>query len=667
MDEAQAIIAPPELTPDMDPQKLVEFCLAYIKKAESYFNAEDGKNLKRRRERNKRFIFGRQLEADKRIYRGVAGDRALKTYEKAVIDNVIKEGESTLRPMILSRLPDIIVNPGTMGNEQSQKSADDITKVVNKALTSRDIKKVFSKSLRHLPVYLTGVIKYYWDPNKGKFGDIVYECIHPDNILVDSTATENDERSMKIIVHYVEKSIKDWIFLFPKKENEIMEFARSKGVFTNSLTEESFAANLKIPEIWYDYKEKEAEFDPENPKFKIMSGVCWIAGKTKDAVLDNRLNPNWDWEGTEELFFNGEPIPTELLPQIAMLGMNVPGIERRQVFRNFFGRPRKPFIFLGYEQWGEMAYDETSFVEENLLLQENYDTRGMQITNMIDESRGKHIFSTMSGLKKATIEEMDLGDPDEDVVVEGDLRQVHSFISKEQPSAAMFNDQALTRERILAKMKVHGASRGEIQTDTATTTQIARESDFTSADDIADDTINTAATQMAEALLHIMKLRYTPDHFKVVLGKTGERTFIRFTHDIIEDGMEVEIFASGTDKLRAERQAQADAANQLIDPLTYYKDTGRSDPEGRAEKLFIQQTNPELYYKKFIKGEELPEIAAEAVGSSQAALNQVQGTAPTTPTQPSPTNPTNIPTTPAGSPRNLIGRAGQTISKLFGK
>ena len=351
------------------------------------------------------------------------------------------------------------------------------------------------------------------------------------------------------------------------------------------------------------------------------------------------------------------------MTQIIALGVDVPGNERKTVFRNFFGRPRKPFIFVGYDQYGEMALDETTRIEENLYLQQNYDVRGMQITKMIDDSRGKHAFSSLSGLKRKTVEAMDLSDPDEDIFLDGDLREMHSFISKEQPGAAMFGDLERSRERILARVHVHGPTRGEIESDVATTNQIARESDFTVADDIADDTVNEVTTQMAEALLHIIKLRYTEDHFRAILGEKGDFSFTRFTNDMIEDGMEIEIFASGTDKLKAERQAKDEAALGLIDPLTYYKDTGRSDPEGRAEKLFLFQTQPELYFKKFVRGDEVPDIAEQVGLMNQQNLAQVQGQ----PQQPSPQNTGNIPTTPRGSPRNLIGKAGAAITGLFGR
>lgn len=652
--EATGIDAPPSLNLDIDEEKLVKFIDSYTEQSKDYFNNE--KHLKERREKNEKYFFGRQY-----------GDKELKTYEKAYLDNVIKEGEDILRPLVLSRLPDLIVNPGT-DSQVTGETADLISEAVNKTLQSDELKKILTKAFRHHPLYYTAIIKYFWNPHKGKMGDIDWQVIHPKNVLVDHTATSNDEKEMKIIVHYVEKSLSDWIMLFPTKEEEIKQFAREKG-WKEDTDEEGMAFNIKIEEVWFDWKEKAKEFDPQNPEFEFKSGVLWKAGK---KILDKRLNPNWDWEGEEKYVFNGKPIADELVPQIALLGMNIPGIESQKVFRNYFGRPRKPFIFMGYEQYGEMPYDETSRIEENILLQDNYDTRGMQVTKMIDDSRGKHVFSSLSGLKKETVEAMDLNNPDQDIYIDGDLRQVHSFLSKEQPSDAMFSDLVRTRERMMAKIHIGAPTRGEIQTSTATTNQIARESDFTVADDLSDLTINEMATKMAEALLHMMKLRYTPEHFQALIGTKGTDVQEKLTADVIEDGMEVSIKASGTDKLKAERQAKEEAQLQLIDPLSYFEDTERSDPKGRAERLFYFQTNPELYLKKYVEGMDLEQIAGQVMGMNQQNLAQAQGMAmggqmEQPPMQPSVQNTGNIPTTPQGSPRSLIGRASGAVSKLFNR
>jgi len=655
----------PVLKLDIDDDKLIKFLDTYSDLSSSFFDKE--KNIPERRKLMKRYFFGRQLEG--RTYNGVTQQRELKSYEKPYIDNVLKEGEDILRPLVLSRIPDLIVNPGVQ-SQIPRETADSLNEAVNKTLQSGELKKILTKAFRHHPLNFTAVIKWKWSPNKGRLGDIEFEEVHPDNILMDYLATDNNEKKMKVIIQYVSKSLFDWMMLFPEKEDELKTYAKEKKSWDEAKDPDGRAFTLKIEEVWFDWQEKVEGFDPKEPKFNFESGLLWKLGKGNSAtILDKRRNPNWDWDGEEKLFFNNQPVPEELIPQLALLGFDVPGLERRKVFRNFFGQPRKPFIFMGYEQYGEMPMDETSRIEENLLLQENYDIRGMQITKMIDDAKGKNVYSKMSGLKKKTVQDMDVNNPDEDMLLDGDLRQVHMFIKKEQPSNAMFSDLGRTRERMMEKLHLAAPVRGEITSNVATTNQIAREGSFTTADDISDLTINEVSTQMAEALLHMMKLRYTPEHFEKLLGVEGEKTHRRLTADVIEDGMEVGIRASGTDKLNTERQAKDEAQLGLSDPINYMKDTGRTDAEIRAEMAFLFNNAPELYFKRFIKKEEIPDIAQGVVDQNQQNLAAAGG-APVgqVPQQPSPQNPGNIPTTPGGSTRNLFGKtAGDAITGLFRK
>jgi hypothetical protein len=76
----------------------------------------------------------------------------------------------------------------------------------------------------------------------------------------------------------------------------------------------------------------------------------------------------------------------------------------------------------------------------------------------------------------------------------------------------------------------------------------------------------------------------------------------KITRDLIEDGMEVEVSASAVDKLKRKREAFELAGIGMIDPLSFFKDIEASDPEGRAEKLFMFQAAPMEYFQKFIRG-----------------------------------------------------------------
>jgi hypothetical protein len=134
---------------------------------------------------------------------------------------------------------------------------------------------------------------------------------------------------------------------------------------------------------------------------------------------------------------------------------------------------------------------------------------------------------------------------------------------------------------------------------------------------------------MAEWTLQMIKLRYTDYHFRKFLGDKGQVTFMRLRGDMISDGMEVIIKASGTDKVKSKNQAMDMAKLQMIDPLSFFEDLGVSDPKGRVEKLMLFQTNPAEYMVRFAMNP--GENPAAQMGTM---LNGVPPQAPVQPGQP---------------------------------
>src|SRR3990167_4027582 len=288
MDDEKGRESAPELSLNLDDKKLAFFIEQYEKKYDEF---DSSKKITERRKTNRKYLFGKQLD-----------DVELKDYEKKYVDNVIKEGEDTLRTLVLSRLPDIIVNPGP-DSQVTRDVSDLISEAVNKTLQSDELKQILTLSFRRHSLDLTAVIKYYWNPSKGKLGDIEWEVIPAKNIKIDISATRNNERYMRLVIHEVEKTLNDWVTLFPRKEAELKDFARQKN-WREANDEDGIAFDLKIQEVWFDWKEKADGFDPENPEFESMSGILWKAGKGEKSILDKRMNPNWDWEGEDRPFFN---------------------------------------------------------------------------------------------------------------------------------------------------------------------------------------------------------------------------------------------------------------------------------------------------------------------------------------------------------------------------
>jgi hypothetical protein len=554
------------LTLDLPEETFIQVINTRINESQRWFEAN--KDLKTRRARNKDYLFGRQLPR-------------LKSHQSKYVDNIIWQAESTIKPIALSRLPDLTVKPGN-DTEESKKNAKNVTAVINNDIRKRENRKVLSLAFRHLPVYYVGIIKAYWDPEAGDEGDYKFRAINPDNVVFDHTATSNDPDQMDFLAEAVEISIKECLMRWPKKADELLQylFSINKMKAGDENDEAKLATKIKIWEVWFDWWEKD----------KKITGVAW---KYENVLLGKMKHPYWDWKG--KTVIQGD----EMQMRMAMaMGQEIP---TQTVYANFLANPSKPYILVGYEQWGEQPLDETSRIEQVIYMQDNVNKRGRQITDMNDTAKGRHVFSTLSGLTKADVEAMDLDNPTTDIVVNGQLGDVHNYIPGTPADPAQFTELSNDREKVFSAMGTNSTTRGEQATnETATGRQILRESDFGRIDDLVEDTINAAAEKMAAWAMQFIKRFYTSEHMKRIIGEGGDVTFNAITQDNIEDGMEVIVSASGVDKLMGKREAYERANLKLTDPLSFFSDINASDPAGRTEKLMLFTLAPELYLQKFV-------------------------------------------------------------------
>jgi len=637
----------------LDDKRLLSYIKGLEKAAKAHWDSPEI-NLKERRKQNLKYLFGKQLIG-----------KNLKAYESEFLDNVIAESESMLKALAVSKMPDILVESGGVGNDENRRmTAELLTKALQKEVDSDKNKQDLGMMFKHMPAYLIAAKKYRWDPTHDKFGDYLEEIINPDNILLDHTAITSNPDEMLFIGHYVEKTAKEWVMLFPDKETEIkahVALANPQMDSTENKDDVLLAQKVRVGEFWYDWFDKAKDFDPkENAKFDFESGIAWKL--SNEVLLGKSKNVNWDYEGHDVPMLNNQPVSPEAMEQMLLSGQEPQGFEIKKVFNNYFKFPRKPFIFMTFEQFLRSAIDETSRIEQQIPLQKSMDDVERQTDHMVKNHKGKHIWGSDSGVTKKNLKLMDLDNPNVDAVVKGDPGKVHAFIQPVMPPTEMFAHIRDRRERMFSKVGVHGATRGEVTTQVATTNQISREADFTKSDDLVNDTILHVATESLKARLHIMKLRYTEEHWKRVAGiEEGKYLHLRLNNDSIDDGMEVTVKASTTDKLRAERNAQNMASLNMIEPYYYYKDLGIPDAEGRAEAVFLFNSNPELWYQKIVKGKDISAIADQLIAQTAPPAEPIAGQPPIVPpaqaaVQPSPQDTSNVATQPQGGQGNFIQR-----------
>jgi hypothetical protein len=641
------------LSLDISNEEIVEIVDTRSKLSEDFY--EKFYNLKERRRKNEIYRFGRQVGEKEK-------NKELKMYEARYLDNVIYEIENSIDPLLKSKMPDIMVSAGPgkgINTDEADETAANVSTAINTDLHKREIRSAVSVALRHHPVYFTACIKAIWDP---AIDDYKFITIHPNNITLDHTCTTHNADDMGYICEYVPSSIQEVIAKFPKAEHELRIQLEKDGIIkAGNENWKSMATEIKYKEVWFDWlKEKSG-------KWEKVCGVIW---KYKDVVLGKIKNPNYDYEGEEQYFIYDDmsqesskrQMTAEEMMGSAMTGVEPMGAQTETIYHNYFQFPRKPYYFFGYDQFGKVPIDETSRIEQNINNQQNMDDTGKQIIQE-NKNRGKHIFSKMAGLDGETLEQMDMNDPDQDILVDNDVQSVHKYITPERASPQEYGSLNDSRSRMYA---VAGASavRGQIQSDVATTNQIAREADFTRADDLAEETINACFEWMAQWALQFIKLRYTKDHWRKILGDKGVVTYFKLNRDVITDGMEVGIKASGTDKLKTQRNAMEMLKAGIVDPYNFYKDMDISNPEKRVEALITFQSNPLDYLMRIVQKLSQEELAAKLMtsplpngASPMPGTTSPEGNGASQPGQPSPSNTSAIQLTPptqvAGSGRMI--------------
>ena len=548
-------------------------------------------NLTEKRNKNEVYYLGHQVSDAVKASK-------YRPYEARYQDNAIYEIEASIKPVALSRMPDLIVLPGDNTEEQKQ-TAEQLSKIIDSEIKTRNIRRVVGMAFKQLPIYYTGVIKAIWNPELGDYGDYEFVNVHPKNIVFDEHCPINDADYMEFVAESVKKSVQKIVMMFPKKETEFLAELKKQGVSVKEGDDwKQMATEVQLHEVWFTWYKK-----AEGDKWERIEGVLWKFGH---VILKKIKNPNYDYEGKPTYFTydeQGNKTPSTSNEMMAMaigpsMGLPTPNVQQETVYRNYFEMPRKPYFFMGYDQLGKTGLDETSRIEQNIYNQENIDQIGKRIIEKLKD-RGKHIFSKESGLSGKDLERMDINNPDQDILAEGDVNKVHGYIQPLQPTQQEFAEIKMARERMFTLAGATNLS-GVLQTDVATSNQIAREANFSRIDDLTEETVNSACEWIAGWAMQFIKLRYTEEHMRKVLGDKGVVTFTKLKSDMISDGMEVKIKASGTDKQKRRANAMDMAKLKLIDPITFFEDMDLNDPRGRAEKLLMLQSDPQGYIMKYV-------------------------------------------------------------------
>lgn len=607
---------------DLDPLKLdledddfIEVINASITASKTYYT---GKNLYTRQDKMLAYYLGNQFETE--------GPRALQPYQPRYMENIIYEGVRRVKPIATSRLPDLTIKRGETPDIEKM-----MTDLINTDIKRRENRKVLGLAHVQEQIFLYSVIKARWNTEKGDDGDYEFLSVYPKNIVWDHRCKTSSADDMRFVAESTEMTIKEAVMMFPKAKDDLFKAIGIEDE-ADKTDEKKLASPIVIWEVWFHWYKETPDPVTNESKWEKVNAVVW---KYNNTVLGKMRNPYFDYEGKINIFskeMKEKTKPTDMELMQAYLGQTQ--LQTETVYHNYFKNPRKPYFFMVYESLGQDPIDATNRVEQVLYFQDHINDEGRQIIEMNERSAGKPVFNT-DALDAKTVKNLDWRNMKQAIVVSGDDVN-RSFAFAQMPAAPtqLYQSKESNRSIAFEMLGVNATTRGvkEGANQTLGQSQMYREQDFGFIDDLVEETINDAAEWIAQWTMQFIKVFYTKDHYKEVVGKDGDSLFAAVNQDMVNNGMVVEVSASAVDKMKRKQLAAQNAQLGYSDPLTYFIDTEQSDPQERARKAFMFKAAPNMYYQEFLVDKASPQQPMQPPVGAQPPQPDMTGAPP--PAQP---------------------------------
>ena len=565
---------------DLDDSEYIAVIEDSIAKSQQYYKK---KGVPERQDKMLSYYMGNQIETE--------GDRKLSKHQPRYIENVVYEGVRRIKPIATSRLPDLTIKHG-----QSPELEELMTNLINTDISKRENRKVLGLAHVQEQLFLYSVIKARWNPEKGDDGDYEFINVYPKNVVWDHRCKTADADDMRFVAEKTEMTVKEVVMMFPKaKERLYLEM----GIEEDEVTERKLASPVVLWEVWFHWWKERRDEKTGEMKWEKIHAVVW---KCQNVILGSMKNPYYDYEGKISLFkkemTEKKPLTEDEMMEALIGGMD---LETETIYHNYFKTPRKPYFFMVYESLGDDSIDATNRVEQVLYFQDHINDEGRQIIEMNERSAGKPIFNT-DALDAKQIAKLDWKNMKQAIGVSGDdVRKTFAYAGMPAAPSQLYTSKENNRSIAFEMLGVNATTRGVREGDqTLGEAQMFREQDFGFIDDLVEETLNDAAEWMAQWTMQFIKVFYTKDHYREVVGKDGDSLYEAISQDIVSDGMVAEVSASAVDKMMRKQLAMQNVKTGMGDILSYYQDLGVPDAKERARKAFLMKTAPQMYYQEFL-------------------------------------------------------------------
>lgn len=508
-----------------------------IQDSQAYWDSAKGFDLSARRNKNVRYHLGHQVDTSN-LYR----------FQTPYVENELFVGLESIIAYTTAQQAQPEVYPA-QDTDRSKIFATDLEKALMAHSQKFDLMAKFEVCVRNLALKQVGVIKFRYDADYGKNGEIIPEAIDPSHVIFDKNAALGE--NPQFICHVIKMSASEACGRWPKKKQDIMDALGIKREGYKNMEQE-----IAISEVWLTHYDKQ---------YKPQEAVVWYFGK---VVLDKCKNPNWIYSDED---------------------------------RNFLDTPLKPFILLNFINDGSHVIDNTTPFEQAINMQDILNKRGRQIMENADRANGTLVISTDSGLTKDDAQNL-TGDPNQKLIIKTAGQKTSDMIYQVPPHDLpnyVIQDKMDARTTIHALLGTPSDFTGADNDGKGEETlgqSMLKKNQASGRQDAIVRSIDRFADRYFNYLTHMMAVHYDEKHFFVFNGGDGEFDHITISRDLFEDGIAVSVKAGTTlpfDKGRQEAVSLQLAKMGVISPLDLYKDLHMDRVQQRYDNWFKYKTSPE--------------------------------------------------------------------------
>jgi len=491
-------------------------------------------------------------------------DGELYDFQVDYRNNRILTAIETLVPMAVSQPAEPIVTEAR-DSDESRQLAMDLGSVLMSLYKDLFMKNKMKMIVRHL---LTGkrvaVLKYRFDPNQGRRkmdgtrqGKIVVDVVRPEKIVFEIGADDPD--NIPLIVEYLTATVEELLLEYPDKKDEIFKhLGIVKGV------KSQLQKTVGYTENWFTY------FDSEG---NAQEAVAW---RLEDILLGAIKNPNWNYDEYETK-------------------------DDKLLSLNYLESPKKPYIIFNHLNLNKYIIDDTSLLEQAMLLQDVLNKRGRQIVENADSAEGGKVIdeNKMSQDDASRL----TGDHKETIMVDGDVRSAVARVAPALLPAYVLDDKRDARAEIDNLFGTNAPLRGESSgLKTLGQEIISQRANLGRLQSISDS-IEEGMTKFWAGMVQLMKVFWDEDEIIRFQASTGKTHFLEWNRDKIEDGIQVEVVAGSAlpkDKFAIKNETIQSIA--ILDPLSIAEGLDKPNPKEFAKRIVYYRFFMDKYLAEFLEG-----------------------------------------------------------------